>query len=315
MISGRGRSQKVEYLLKDSQNRVRENPAIAKIPTGFRVFDSVLGGGLGAGELGICLAPTSVGKSFWLNSVGAHALKLRRKIFQITLEISVRKVIARYESLLTRVPKARLHIQSETVSRALDRARRLVEEADIRVQEFPIRSLSVDELRALLTQTITVEEFMPDLIIIDYADIMKPIVRSREEKRYESLGAIYEGLRAIAQEFDVPLWSASQANKRSIGRPYVTLADMAESFAKAQTADVVIALCKTQAETQQHRGRFFVAKNRDNPSNIVIPFREDFDIGRFEEAENAHPEEVNPTETEYSEGEPGTHNEDENVPF
>mgnify|MGYP000962802023 FL=1 len=103
-------STKAEFLLADANSRVYENPSISKVPTGFRTLDSVLGGGLGKGELGVVMAPTGAGKSFWLVTVGANGLKMQKKILHITLELSRENVIRRYESYVSNMPTSQLNI-------------------------------------------------------------------------------------------------------------------------------------------------------------------------------------------------------------
>jgi replicative DNA helicase len=302
-LAGKIARHKAEYLLRDAEARVRENPAADKILTGLRHTDAILNGGLGPGELGVVLAPPGYGKSFYLNTVGAHAVKLQKTVLHVSLELAKRKVIARYEAHLTRVPKDRLHEESDRVINSLRRIRRLVTPGDVLVMEFPTRSLSLDELRSVITYVRTGQSFDIDLLIVDYADIMKMTVEYREAKRYEMLGALYERLRGLAQEFELPLWTGCQASRKSMSKDIVTIADMAESFAKAQIADVVIAICRTPTELREHIGRFYFAKVRDEEGHLIVPFRETFDIGKFEELEAEEPREAQPEDVEFASAE------------
>lgn len=303
MIAGGVVGAKKEYLLADAGARIRENPILAKIGTGLRALDRVLGGGLGDGELGIVMSPTGYGKSFFLNTVGTFALYAQKKVIHVTLELSCQKALRRYESLITKQTKHELFAHSDRAARKLARARRLTAPADVRVEERPTRGLTVDELRALITQVSVGEGFEPDMLVVDYADIMRPTPYSKDEKGYEMLATIYERLRGLAQEFDIPIWTGSQATRKSMGHEIITVADIAGAFAKAQIADVVIAICRTTQELRASKGRFFVGKNRDNPAYKVIPFEEDFDRARFWEEPEAEETEATP-ENEVYEGEP-----------
>ncbi len=278
---------KSEFLLAGAASRIYENPSISKVPTGFRTLDSVLGGGLGNGELGVVMAPTGVGKSFWLVTVGANALKLQKKVLHITLELSREKVIQRYESYISNIPKNQLHLYSERVKSRLIRIRRLLGTSDVLVIEYPSRSLSVDELRALLVQLQSANNFVPDLLLVDYGDILKPTLVYKNEQGWEQLGFIFEKLRGIAQEFNIPVWTGSQTTSDSIKKEIITIVDIAGSFQKVRIADVVLAICRTPSEQQVGRGRFFLDKNRDNRGKVIIPFREDFDTSKFWEESGA----------------------------
>ncbi len=280
-------STKAEFLLADANSRVYENPSISKVPTGFRTLDSVLGGGLGKGELGVVMAPTGAGKSFWLVTVGANGLKMQKKILHITLELSRENVIRRYESYVSNIPKSQLHIYSDRVRERLVRIRKLLGTSDVLVIEYPSRSLSVDELRALLVQLRSVNNFFPDLLLIDYGDILKPVLTYKNEQGWEQLGFIFEKLRGLAQEFDIPIWTGSQTTSDSVKKEIITITDIAGSFQKVRIADVVLAICRTLSEQQVGRGRFYLDKNRDNRGKVIIPFREDFDTARFWEETGA----------------------------
>lgn len=281
-ISGRV-TEKMEYLLGEAPTRHRQDPAVSKISTGFQTLDSVLGGGLGKGELGIVLAPTGYGKSFMLVALGAAALRVRTKVFHLTLELSRKKVIARYESLLSKIVKGELWRHSPAVTRQLLRMRKLVNPADVLVVDYPSGSISVDEFRSVLTQVRVGQGFDPGLVVVDYADIFKPVSTYRMEG-WEQLTRTYENLRSVAQEFELPVWTGSQAHQATIGAEVVGIADIAGSFGKARIADVVITICRTPSERGNNRGRIYVDKNRENKSDVMIPFREDFDISSFWEA-------------------------------
>lgn len=281
-VSGRV-SARMEFLLKDAETRVRENPSLSKVPTGFRRLDGVLGGGLGKGEMGIVLAPTGYGKSFFLVALGANALAKQHSVLELSLELSKGKVLGRYESRISKIKKNALYLHVPQVIEKLLRVRRFVTPSDLLVIEYPSGTLSVDEFRSVLTQVRLGHNFDPDLVVVDYADLFKPVLAHRNEQGWESLGTIYTGLRAIAQEFNVPIWTGSQATPHALGAELVTIADVAGSFAKVRIADVVLTISRTAAERGSQRLRVYVDKNRENKGDISIAMREDFDIAWFTE--------------------------------
>ena len=50
-----------------------------------------------------------------------------------------------------------------------------------------------------------------DMIIVDYADILRPAHSEKNSNSYSEVGGIYEELRGVAGELQVPIWSASQS--------------------------------------------------------------------------------------------------------
>lgn len=291
---------KSEFLLRDAPNRIREDASTDKIPTGLPMFDKVLEGGLGKGELGVMLAPTGFGKSHWLVTVGANALMIRKNVLHFTFEISKKNVIRRYEAFTSKIPKKELYVSNDKVHERIMRLRRVLPTSDVLVAEYPTGSLSVDELRSVINQYRSAKNFFPDLVIIDYADILKkPRLKDGEGKDYAIVKEMYEKLRGVAMEFDVPIWTGSQTSKKAMEKEVVTSADIAESFGKAMVADVVAAICRTKDEKKDNKGRFFIEKSRETASHVIIGIKTDFDTSRFTEDETRHIENVDPASVIY----------------
>jgi replicative DNA helicase len=127
--------------------------------------------------------------------------------------------------------------------------------------------------------------FTPDVIMIDYADIMRSS-RKFDSLRHE-LKLIYEELRNLAMEMKLPIWTASQANRDSANSEVVGLENMSEAYGKAMVADVVLSLSRKAAEKSVGVGRVFVAKNRAGRDGILYPMRIDTSMSRFTLIENA----------------------------
>ena len=98
--------------------------------------------------------------------------------------------------------------------------------------------------------------------------------RSYDSLRHE-LKLIYEELRNLAMEMQLPVWTASQANREASEKEVVGLDNMAEAYGKAMVADVVISLSRKQLEKATGAGRLFVAKNRAGKDGILFPVRID----------------------------------------
>jgi len=59
------------------------------------------------------------------------------------------------------------------------------------------------------------------------------------------LESIYEDLRAIAQEFECPVWTASQTNRSGYNAEIVTMESISEAFNKCFVADFIFTLSRT----------------------------------------------------------------------
>lgn len=284
VVSGGG-SDDGEYLFKNLESRVFIEEKIVKVPTGFPKLDRITAGGLGKEEMGVVIAPTGYGKSTLLGQLGLNAARFMKKVLHITLEMSREKVIARYIASGTKVKKDDLYDMQTSVRTKLRRLQKLVGRADVFVKGWPTGYATIDMIRGFVQLLRIRDEFVPDLIILDYADLIKMDYSKMREQRH-ILGTLYEQVRGLAQELSIPIWTGSQTNRVALSKPIISIVDISESFQKAMIADIVLSICRTRQERRIHEGRLFVAKNRDNISEVMISIKEDFSTNRFWEISN-----------------------------
>ena len=252
-------------------------------PTGIKHLDAhdVLNGGLGKGELGVVVAPTGVGKSHYLVSIGAHALRMGKNVLHYTFELSEASVGLRYDSNLCSIPS------NEVVDRkteVLDFYKDSQNLGRLIIKEYPTGSATVQTLRNHI-EKLLLKSFTPNVILIDYADIMRSS-RSFDSLRHE-LKLVYEELRNLAMDLNVPIWTASQANRDAANADVVGLENMSEAYGKAMVADVVVSVSRKPNEKATGAGRLFVAKNRAGRDGMLFPIRIDTSMSKFTVLEDA----------------------------
>jgi replicative DNA helicase len=245
-------------------------------PTGLPQIDApeILNGGLGRGELGVIVAPTGVGKSHFLVQIGAEALRVGKNVVHYTFELTETSVGLRYDSNLCSIPSGEVIDRKDEVldfykSTSLGR---------LIIKEYPTGTASVQTLRNHI-ERLLLKSFVPSVIIIDYADIMKSS-RHFDSLRHE-LKLVYEELRNMAMEMNIPIWTASQANRDASNSDVVGLENMSEAYGKAQVADVVLSISRKASEKSTGGGRIFVAKNRAGRDGMLFPMQIDTSMSKF----------------------------------
>jgi replicative DNA helicase len=246
------------------------------VMTGIDELDrkEVLNGGLGAGELGVVIAPTGVGKSHFLVWLGAQALRQKKNVLHYTFELSEAAVGLRYDSNLC-------DIDSNIVIESKDQiigSYKNMELGRLMIKEFPANTASIYTIRAHI-ERLDLRGFRPDLLIIDYADIMRSS-RQYDSLRHE-LKLIYEELRSFLQEKHIPGWTASQSNREGSSADVVDLNNMSEAYGKAFVADAVLSLSRRTHEKATGEGRLCVAKNRFGRDGLVYPLLIDTARSKF----------------------------------
>ncbi len=245
-------------------------------PTGIPQLDAptIFQGGLGRGEIGVVTANTGVGKSHWLVAMGANAMRNGKNVLHYTFELTEHAVGLRYDSNLC-------DINSNEVQDKKKEVLEKYEDMDLGrliIKEYPTGSCSVVTIRNHV-EKLALKGFKPSVIIIDYADIMRS-TRSYDSLRHE-LKLIYEELRNLAMDLNIPVWTASQANRESASSEIVGLENMSEAYGKAMVADVVISLSRRAQEKATGIGRLFVAKNRAGRDGILFPIKIDTAKSKF----------------------------------
>ena len=231
--------------------------------TPWEVINDAMQGGLGHGELGVIVAPAGIGKSWVLSAIGANAVKNGKTVVHYSLELNEAYTGLRYDSVFTGIANQNLKYHKDDVEKALQDI-----EGELIIKYFPTKTASVQTVAAHLQKLKSFGKTV-DLIIIDYADIMRD-VQSAKEVRH-ALGNIYEDLRGMAGEFQIPVWTASQANRSALDEDVIEAGKVSESYQKIMTADFVMSLSRKVEDKIANTGRFHLIKNRFGPDGITFP--------------------------------------------
>jgi len=251
-----------DYLLDfEKRFEIRDR---SPVTTGWREVDDLCKGGMGRGELGVCIAPTGAGKSMALVHLGAQALKEGKNVIHYTLELADTVVAGRYDSCLTGVDLSNMLSFKEKIYEEIQEI-----EGKLVVKEYPTKSATVQTLKNHL-EKMKLRGFSPDLIIVDYGDLLRPISSTKDEKRHQ-LETIYEELRGIAQLNKCPVWTASQTNRSGLNAEVITMEAISEAFNKCFVADFIFTVSRTIEDKNTNSGRIFIAKNRNGPDGLVYP--------------------------------------------
>jgi replicative DNA helicase len=249
------------HFIKDAHSRF-EHISRDPITTGWDRMDEICKGGLGKNELGVVIAPTGAGKSMVLVHLACQGIKQGKTVVYYTLELKDTVVGARFDCCLTNTP---LNEHKQRKNEILDNIHDL--EGSLIIKEYPTKSASVQTIKNHI-EKLRRRGIYPDMIMVDYADLLRP-TRSSGEKRHE-LEETYEGLRGLAQTFELPIWTASQTNRSGLNAEVITMESISEAFNKCFVADFIFSLSRTVQDKSANKGRLFIAKNRNGPDGMVF---------------------------------------------
>ena len=89
--------------------------------------------------------------------------------------------------------------------------------------------------------------------------------------RYFELNDIYEDIRGIAGEYDIPIWTASQANRSSTEEDVIEGNKVSESYNKVMVCDFIMSLSRKLNDKIGGTGRWHIIKNRFGPDGMTFP--------------------------------------------
>lgn len=256
----------------------------------------------------LVMAPAKRGKSWWLVHIGKFALMARARVAVITLEMPKEQYLQRFIQALAAASKRPERsgirrtdlaknesgqvraIQWETVTdrpglilesgklepTVVTKIQKLAQRMDLRIQDFPGGSLTCGQLESHLDSLEREESFIPDMVLIDYGDLMK----TRPEYYRMDLRANFEGLRRIAQERNLSMVSATQTNRTAFKARNVGAEAAAEDFSKVMTADWILTFSQTEAEKRLGVGRI-QATGRDELDGRMVVISQNFALGQF----------------------------------
>lgn len=232
---------------------------------------------------GVSSHNTGGGKSLFLCHLAASYIMQKHNVLYITLEMSETKIAERIDANLLSIPVK--EIPNTDRSLFIDRVRNLQQKqcGKLVIKEYPTGSASCTHFRHLLQELALKKNFFPDVILIDYLAIAASsrFKLSNSVGMYTYIKAVAEEVRGLAQERQIPIWSAAQLNRDGYKTSDPGMEDTSESFGLPFTADFMIALIST--EELEAMGQICVKqlKNRYNDPSYYKRFNLGIDRSRM----------------------------------
>jgi replicative DNA helicase len=258
-------------------------------------------------ELWLYIADTKGGKTWALMQLGKMAALHRFKVCHVSLEMSRERCAQRYYQSLFAISKRKetfrntkfekdklgritgykdvrvqpaLSYDDPKIRRKLER--RIERHADrlldnIIIRDFPMGSLTVHQLKAYLDNLEQTEHFVPDLLILDYPDLLK-----LDKDNYRlSIDEAYKDLRGIASARNIAVAVVSQAHRAGAKAKQVGADNVAEAYSKIAHADTIITRSQTPQEKKLGLARLFVAGGRNDEDKLTVVISQQYGMGAY----------------------------------
>jgi hypothetical protein len=223
---------------------------------------------------GISSHNTGVGKSLVMCHFASAALMQSRNVLYITMEMAEERIAERIDANLLNLGMNELKtVEKDIFTSRLNKLKKK-SHGKLVVKEYPTSAAHTGHFRALIEELKSKKNFVPDIIFVDYLNICasQRMKFGGGVNSYTYVKAIAEELRGLAVEYNVPLVSATQANREGLNSSDLDLTNTSESIGLPQTCDLMLALIST--EELEELGQIMIKqlKNRYNDPSYYKKF-------------------------------------------
>jgi len=236
-----------------------------QISTGWPMVDKKLYGGFNRGELNIFAAASGGGKSLFLANLGLNWALAGLNVVYLTFELSENLVAMRLDSMTT-------GISTREIFRNLDDVELKVKMTGKKSGHMQIKYMpsgkNCNDIRAYLKEYQVKKGLKPDVLLIDYLDLMMPLsVKVSPSDLFVKDKYVSEELRNLAMETQAICVTAAQLNRSAVEEIEFDHSHISGGLSKIQTADNVIGIFTSRA--MKERGRYQIQFMKTRSSSGV----------------------------------------------
>ena len=224
-------------------DRIKDNSNI--VPTGWPSFDEKLYGGFARGSLNIFCGGSGSGKSLWMQNLALNWVEAGYNVLYVTLELSQDLTDFRIDHMVSGMTRSEIYRDSMRAAALITAAGRATK-GTLTTKKFTEAGTTCNDLRAYLKEFQIQRGHAPDMILVDYLDLMYPnSAKVDPSNLFVKDKFVSEELRSIAGDYNIPLVTASQLNRQSVESSEFDHSHIAGGISKINTADNVFAILYT----------------------------------------------------------------------
>lgn len=263
----------------------------ARVPFSISIFNKITKNGLLPKTLNIILAGIHVGKTLMMCNFAASNYMDGKNVLYITMEMSEEQIQQRIDAALLDITLDDLEIIPKDVfKKKIDRIKAKTI-GKLITKEYPTSGASAANFRHLLHELRQKDKFVPDIIFIDYLNICQSFKHKNNSNvnSYEMIKSVAQELRALAVEFNLPIFSATQTTREGLGSSDIGMSNTSESIALPGLADFMFAAIRTDELDKLNQLLIKQLKNRYNGTSKYNSFVVGINIEKMQmyEVENS----------------------------
>ena len=236
-----------------------------QISTGWPSIDKKLYGGFNRGELNIFCAGSGGGKSLFLANLGVNWAMQGLNVLYLTFELSEGLVAMRLDSMITGIGTREIFKNIDDVELKVKMLGK--KSGHLQVKYMP-SGKNCNDIRAYLKEYQVKKGCKPDVLLIDYLDLMMPLsVKVSPSDLFVKDKYVSEEIRNLAMETQCVTVTASQLNRSAVEEIEFDHSHISGGLSKIMTADNVIGIFTSRA--MKERGRYQIQFMKTRSSSGV----------------------------------------------
>lgn len=212
-----------------------------RTPFKYNLWDYYTYGGIPAHDacLFIIMAQPGLGKSQCMMNIGANWIYQNKNVLMITLEMSEKMYSQRMDAIFSEINVNELKDNTDKLKKQVDLVHLNNPHARLQIKQYSPNEFNSNKLKMLLQKLYQTKNFKPDLIIVDYLNLMSTNVPAARMNTYERVGTISKELRSVSIQTHIPILSATQANRCLAGNTQVETIDGIKLIKNIKENDLV----------------------------------------------------------------------------
>lgn len=258
----------------------------------------------------IILGGAKKGKSFLLQECGVQALQQRLNVTLVELEMNrdeeIQRLWKRLFGIKSGLVKPGVYEASRFVELPDEKGKYKIELYDVKVKEnsgesvkklqtklramtqyssnlriiaYPAGTASVIDICNRVEELAIKENFVTDVLIIDYANITKPISGDKELRN--QINAINQYLRGFAQKFHCAVITGAQTNRGGLNSSVVGAESLGEDYRQITHVTSMLSMEQTPMMKRNHIMRLRNNVLRKGGGTDCCVFPQCLDVGQF----------------------------------
>jgi len=236
------------------------------VPTGIAGIDSLMGGGLSKGELGVVLSSYGVGKTTLATKFANSAFNEGYNVVQIFFEDNPKVIQRKHLACWTGIELNELVNNKEFIQHTVAKIRK-EGKGHLKLKKFPSDGTTMNHIKQYLRSLIS-DGMKPDIVLLDYIDCVCTTEPGREE--WSGEGKIMRQYETMISELDMVGWTFVQGNRSAIDQEVIGGSQMGGSIKKGQIGHFIMSVGKTMDQREDGLATISILKSRFGKDGIIF---------------------------------------------